>query len=72
MTDMMAFPCAPNESGHVLSEGMTLRDWFAGQALIGILANPAREDSENWSWQTGSLTGDAFMYADAMLEARKQ
>ena len=26
------------------SQGMTLRDWFAGQALIGIIANQALLD----------------------------
>lgn len=51
----------------VISEqcGMSLREWFAGQALIGILA-----------WQrdfspveVGKL---AYLHADAMLAARQK
>lgn len=42
-----AFPVIPpaNEHGHSIEgypypdEGMTLRDWFAGQALAGIIAS---------------------------------
>ena len=44
--------------------GMTLRDWFAGQALAGMLANGGAV-----SWE-GDAT-NAYTVADAMLEARK-
>jgi hypothetical protein len=47
------------------SSGMTLRDWFAGQALAGLVAL-SRPDS--------SVTSDtllAYRLADAMLAARK-
>ena len=44
--------------------GMSLRDWFAGQALKGLMA----------LWLPGSVwkdaTRDAFMIADEMLVAR--
>lgn len=53
-------------------DGMSLRDWLAGQALTGLLANPNREDNDNWSWRTGTLTGDAYQYADDMLAEREQ
>jgi len=43
--------------------GMTLRDWFAGQALAGMLANPH-------TWTEEDLEGAAYRYADAMLRAR--
>ena len=48
---------------------INLRDYFAGQALAGILANGAGEDDS----QTLRLiiANDAYGYADAMLEARK-
>jgi hypothetical protein len=42
--------------------GMTLRDWFAGQALAGLLANP-----DTWT-EAGGVA--AYRYADAMLRAR--
>jgi hypothetical protein len=42
--------------------GMTLRDWFAAQALIGLLACGERtQDAATW----------AYAYADAMLAARE-
>lgn len=47
--------------------GMTLRDWFAGQALAGIMARPAHSDgldkTERCIW--------AYEHADAMIAARK-
>lgn len=57
-----AFPITnrPNES--FTSAGMTLRDWFAGQALAGFC-----------SIDSGTPEADAKMayrIADAMLEAR--
>lgn len=69
-----AFPnLAPDSCGpHIEKrDGMTLVDWFASQALIGLLANPVRDTAENWSWQTGTLTGDAYMFGEAMLDERK-
>jgi hypothetical protein len=43
--------------------GMSLRDWFAGQALVGIATNrtarPYEQDAEQ-----------AYRYADAMLAER--
>jgi hypothetical protein len=54
-----AFPTRYHEDMH----GMTLRDWFAGQALAGMLANP-----DSW---TGDRGVTAYRYADAMLRARE-
>ena len=46
-------------------EGMSLRDWFAGQALAGMLA-----DGKN-SGRFADIASDAYDFADAMLAARK-
>jgi hypothetical protein len=54
-----AFPMHPNSWEY----GMTLRDWFAGQALAGMLANP-----DSWTQAGGVM---AYRYADAMLKARE-
>lgn len=54
--------------------GMSLRDWFAGQALAGQLASMStaaavagirQEDAPRWCARS------AYMFADAMLAARK-
>ena len=49
------------------TEGMTLRDWFAGQALNGLIACP--------DIQISSLSGyaqQAYRQADAMIVERKK
>jgi hypothetical protein len=56
--------------------GMTLRDYFAGQALAGLCANPsihAPNGNSGWSLvncTTDDLVGYAFHLADDALAAR--
>ena len=45
--------------------GMTLRDYYAGQALVGRLADGTDRDY-------ASVAEEAYMYADAMLVARDE
>lgn len=61
-----AFPTTAYDHG-VDSPGMTLRDWFAGQAVIGIMACHA---NEGFSLQPENCARWAFDVADAMLKAR--
>jgi len=66
-------PAFPSEQGHTpfgtwnqtYESGMTLRDWFAGQALIGIATNPGGLDTDTGEW--ASL---AYHVADKMLAER--
>ena len=44
--------------------GMELRDWFAGMALQGMLANPSRDVSHN------RYAYLSYSYADIMIEER--
>ena len=45
-----AFPLSV-ESDHFISLGMTLKDYYAGQALTGFLSNGASMDNAaHWSW----------------------
>ena len=63
-------PAFPIMTGHtVYNQGMKLRDWFAGQAVSGILAG---------YWANPELSGlpdetlaqQAYKAADAMIVAR--
>lgn len=52
-------------------DGMSLRDWFAGQALAGI---HAALQASNWpkeAWHRYAATC-AYMAADAMLAEREK
>lgn len=75
-----AFP-APYDLHHTHTgqptgdSGMSLRDWFAGMALHGLLADgkltpAARQHGEHGA--IASISGVAFQFADAMLKARGQ
>ena len=46
-------------------KGMSLRDWFAGQALAGLLANTSLGGT------CEDFAADAYKYAAAMLEGRE-
>ena len=57
-----AFPLAT--SHFVQQRGMSLRDWFAGQALAGLLGSRVAPAP----WDQWAL--EAYRLADAMLAAR--
>lgn len=64
-----AFPCeGGSDSGLYADAGMTLRDYFAGQALSGLLSHPKVVLDEALKPNIGI---DCYEIADAMLEARK-
>ncbi len=46
---------------------MTLRDWFAGQALVGILADGAMVRKP-----PSDIAKMAYVFADAMLAEREK
>ena len=49
--------------------GMTLRDYFAAKAMVGILTATARRDDKNYNEE--ALAFLSYTVADAMLKARK-
>jgi hypothetical protein len=57
-----AFPVDRANWGMDRLPGMSLRDFFAGQALVGLLANP----------EDGSIVKQAYLFADAMLAERNK
>lgn len=50
-----------------IGNGMSLRDWFAGQALAGMVASYAGTSTH---YAVDSDAERAYRYADAMLAAR--
>lgn len=71
-----AFPIPhSNEPGAYEAEtGMSLRDWFAGQALAGIFAGGFADTVPHDDVSNGTASSPvacfAYLYADAMLAAR--
>lgn len=54
------------------AEGITIRDYFAAQAMAAIIAKiPFEEFPEDWLPYEKTAIG-AYDYADAMLAARSQ
>ena len=78
-----AFPCQEFNQGYCnsqLYEGMTLRDYFAGQALISYSSKSNRESMKNLAMEKDiPFTADmidetiakaCYLMADAMLKER--
>jgi len=68
-----AYPCQTNPLPGKLAnapQGMTLRDYFAGQALNGYLASWEGTNAPDF-FTPDHVAPLAYAYADAMLEARK-
>ena len=62
-----AFPNVPDGAGDKWSDcdkGLSLRDYFAAQAMQGFLS---RSDGQ---WSLDSVTENAYRVADAMLDRR--
>lgn len=57
-------PWSREEDGYV-NPGMSLRDWFAGQALAGILARGVSSSTSDQK-----IAEAAYAIADTMLGAR--
>ncbi len=58
-----AFPLVTAHDTAAVDPGMTLRDWFAGQALAGLATSPMDVSAECCSFT-------AYAIADAMLAER--
>jgi hypothetical protein len=80
--NLQAFPAAycvgPSDDMYPPEPGMTLRDWFAGQALNGWLSSDAIAGCINSVAETQKMSVEAayanaaYSYADAMLAERKK
>lgn len=68
-----AFPCEGGAgSGLYADPGMSLRDWFAGQALAGQLAFSPPDDPYNKFHKPTEVAKMCFEFADAMVAASKR
>ncbi len=67
-----AFPSQANNTDKF--EGMSLRDWFAGQAIIGVLGAYADPNARSRAKANGEgathMAEAAYVIADAMLAER--
>ena len=67
MNNPQAFPISGSQYQHTL--GMTLRDYFAAQAMAAFI------NSDEWQSTVGEVSRNvafnAYAMADAMLEERK-
>lgn len=66
-------PAFPSQTDESYWHGMSLRDWFAGKALAGVITTCA---DDSW-WLQGQrslyehFAIEAYQVADAMLAARE-
>lgn len=65
-TDMDGYVYAPR------ADGMSLRDWFAGMALQGILASFPPDANFATQAAKDALAADSYDLADAMIAERKK
>jgi hypothetical protein len=58
------------ETDYLAQDGMTLRDYFAAQAMQGLFASNAEHDHED-EHIFDAVAEAAYKQADAMLKARE-
>ena len=69
------FPLAEPGNCVSASEGMSLRDYFAAKAMQAMISKHGREDDSPGFFDFAtdeSIARCAYIYADAMLAARKE
>lgn len=71
MSDMPENPAAfPRDNGSD-HKGMSLRDWFAGQAIVSSGVNGSAYSLDNYKRVASRMASQAYLLADAMLAARE-
>ena len=66
---MSAIPAFPTQNGCRNDPGLTKREWFAGMALQGILANRRSGEQSKAICGSDSASKAAVKMGDAMLAA---
>ena len=67
MKDIPAFPSTFHNGWGEPEKGMTLRDYFAGRAMQGMLS-----ENSGIRYPTDELVDFAYKVADAMIKAREE
>lgn len=65
-----AFPIETTATPY--APGMSLRDWFAGQAIMGLIASGRLSKRVEGITVAQWFAKEAYIMADAMLEAREE
>ena len=68
--DIMAFPNVVPQQWAMIQDGMSLRDWFAGQALAGIMANPNPVPLDEGYYEI--IADRSYLLAQLMLVERQK
>lgn len=58
--------------GYEVQRGMALRDYFAGQALAGVVERCSRDTRNEGERMEQMFARKSYSIADAMLAARKE
>ena len=67
-----AFPCQYQGDTHSDASGLSMRDYFAAKALMGMLSNEECNPFHQFDFNAKVWSKKSYELADAMLEARKQ
>lgn len=62
----------PVDTGTAFFAGMTLRDYFAGQALVGLIRMPPEARGLNQEAYSIIIARASYSYANAMITERKK
>jgi len=66
-----AFP-VNSQGGTEIYSGMSLRDWFAGMAMLGIVAGQFAKNNPDFVWPIEDIADEAYKQADAMLKIKER
>ena len=71
-TGGLAFPDPARAGGHCMEVGMSLRDYFSGQALPGVIRQCAVDGLLDGESRERMFARKAYAVADAMLTKREE
>jgi len=61
-----------DDGGPVIEPVCSLRDWYAGMALQGLIAGCLAGNNSGCGWSVEGNVFAAYQYADAMIAERKK